>query len=133
MIQWTKAKVLVHSDSVPCLVKVSDSKDANKRWEGQVEEFQMSLSYKGLLGIDGEAIEFEWNVFPGFLSLQILQEIRNELRKRNIEPEKLIDRIIFMSMFNDIDRTRKGMYFEFGNKITDTPYTSMRMLQTLSF
>ena len=38
-------------------------------------------SYKELLGIDGEAIEFEWNIVPGFLSLQILQEIQNDLRK----------------------------------------------------
>ena len=26
----------------------------------------MSLSYKELLGIGGEASEFEWNIFPGF-------------------------------------------------------------------
>ena len=68
------------------------AKDAITRWEGQVKEFKMSPSYKALLGIDGEAIEFEWNI----------------LRERNIEPEKFTDRIIFMSVFNDIDWTRKG-------------------------
>ena len=36
------------------------TKDALKRWEGQVEEFKMSVSYKELLGIDGEPVEFEW-------------------------------------------------------------------------
>ena len=70
-----------------------------------------------LLGINGEAIEFEWNIFPGFTSLQILQEIQDDLQKRNSEPEKFTDRIIFMSMFNDIDWTRKGneiiLFFEF--------------------
>ena len=66
----------------------------------------MSPSYIELLGIDVEAIGFEWNNFPGFSSLQILQEIQNDLR--NIESEKFTDRIIFMSMFNDIDWTRKG-------------------------
>ena len=75
--------------------------------EGQVEEFKMSPSYKELLGTDGAAIEFEWNIFPGFTSLQILQEIQNDLRKRNVEHEKFTDRITFMSMFNDIDWTRK--------------------------
>ena len=68
----------------------------------------MSPSYKELLGIDGEAIELEWNIFPGSSSLQILQEIQNDLRKRNIEAEKFTDWIIFMSMFNDIEWTKKG-------------------------
>ena len=50
----------------------------------------------------------KWNIFPGFSSLQILQEIQNDSRRRNIEPEKFTDRIIFVSVFNDIDWTRKG-------------------------
>ena len=49
-----------------------------------------------MLGIDGEAIEFEWNIFSGFSSLQIFQEIQNDVRKRNIEREKFTNRIIFM-------------------------------------
>ena len=107
VIQWAKAKVRVYSDSVLCLGKVIESSDAIVRWEGQVEEFKMSLSYKELLGIDEEAIKFEWNVFPGFSSLQILQEIQTDVRERNIEPEKFTDRIVFVSMFNDIDWTKK--------------------------
>ena len=35
-------------------------------------------------------------------SLQILQEIQNNLQKRNVEPEEFTDRIILMSMFNDV-------------------------------
>ena len=38
----------------------------------------MSLSYKELLGIDGEPLEFEWNVLPQFSSLQILQKIQDD-------------------------------------------------------
>ena len=68
----------------------------------------MSPSYKELLGIDFEAIEFEWNIFPGFPSLHILQKIQDDVRERNIEPEKCTDPIIFMSMFNDVDWTKKG-------------------------
>ena len=107
VIQWAKAKVRVYSDSVLCLGKVIQSSDAIVKWEGQVEELKMSLSYKELLGVDEEATKFEWNVFPGFSSLQILQEIQTDLRERNIEPEKFTDRIIFVSMFNDIDWTKK--------------------------
>ena len=40
----------------------NDSKCAIERWEGQVEEFKMSASHKELTGIDGEPIEFEWNI-----------------------------------------------------------------------
>ena len=75
--------------------------EANRRWEGQVAYFQLTTSCEELLGIDGEPVEFEWSIFPGFTSLQILQRIQNVLQQRNIEPEKIEDRIIFMSMFNE--------------------------------
>ena len=107
VIQWATAKVRVHSCSVLCLGKMNGSRDAITGWDGQVEEFKMPLSYKELLGVDGEAIDFEWNVIPGFSTLQILQEIQDDVRERDTEPEKFTDRIIFMSMFNGIDWTKK--------------------------
>ena len=58
--------------------------------------------------IEGEPIEFEWNIFPGFTSLQILTKIQKDLQDRNIEPEHFEGRIIFMSTFNDIRWTKKG-------------------------
>ena len=66
----------------------------------------MSASYRELLGIDGEAIEFEWTILPGFSSLQMLQKIQDDLRERNVDLEKITVRI-FMSTFNDVDWTRK--------------------------
>ena len=105
VVQWTT--VVVYSDSVLCLWKMRDNRDAIRRCEGQVEEFNMSAYYKELLGIDEEPIEFEWNILPGLSSLQILQKIQDDLQERNIELE-FTDRIIFMSIFNDIDWTRKG-------------------------
>ena len=103
VITWTKAKVRVHSDSVLCLEKMSE---ANRRWENQ-EQNQQSNSYRELQGIAGEPIEFEWNIFPGLTSLEILQKIQKDLQDRNIEPEKFEDRIIFMSMFKDIEWTKR--------------------------
>ena len=35
--------------------------------------------------------------------MSILQEIQKDLARKNIQPEEFKDRIIFMSMFNDID------------------------------
>ena len=34
--------------------------------------------------------------------------VQKDLQDQNIEPEKFGDRIIFMSMFNDIEWTKKG-------------------------
>ena len=41
--------------------------DAKVKWKNP----NFPLRCKELLGIDGEAIEFEWNIFAGFSSLQI--------------------------------------------------------------
>ena len=40
--------------------------------------------------------------------MQILQKIQGDLREQNIEPEIFTGRIIFMSMFDDIDWRKKG-------------------------
>ena len=50
------------------------AKKQKNRWDGQVEDFKMYPSHKELFGIDGEAIEFEWNILPGFPFSQILQK-----------------------------------------------------------
>ena len=98
VIQWTKAKVRVYSDSVLCLGKVNDGRGAIERWEGQVEELkgqEKQLISSGILSQD-------------FRHCRFFRKIPNDLRERNIEPERFTDRIIFMSMFNDIDCTKKG-------------------------
>ena len=59
---------------------------------------------------------FERNIVPGLTSLEILQKIQKDLQVRNMEPEKFEDRIVFMSMFNDIEWTQRGnseIYFKF--------------------
>ena len=40
--------------------------------------------------------------------LEILQRIQKDLQVQNIEPVKFGDRVIFMSMFNDSEWTKKG-------------------------
>ena len=54
------------------------------------------------MGIDGEAIEFEWKNCLGFSVLSILEEIQKDLEKRKIQPEEFTERIILMSRLNDI-------------------------------
>ena len=50
VIQWTKAKVRGYSDSVQCLRRMTDSKDAITTWEGQVEEFKLSSLFQRITG-----------------------------------------------------------------------------------
>ena len=47
-------------------------------------------------------MEFEWNIFPGYNTLQLSQEVKSLLLRLDETPENFIGRIIFMSMFNDI-------------------------------
>ena len=46
-------------------------------------------------------MEFGWNIFPGFTTLQLVQEVLKFMNKIS-EPEQFQGRIIFMSMLNDI-------------------------------
>ena len=80
VIKWAKANVHAHLDSVSCLGKMQQLSEANQRWNAQPEDFHLSNSDWELFGIDGEPIEFEWNIFPGPTSLEILQKIQHDLQ-----------------------------------------------------
>ena len=58
--------------------------------------------YRNFDRIDGEPMEFEWNIFPGFNTLQLSEEVKRLLLRPGETPENFTGRIIFMSMFNDI-------------------------------
>ena len=116
VIQWEKAKVLVYSDSSLCLGKMYENKDAIKRWWGQVEEFNMSPSYKELLGIDGEVIEFEWDIFLGFSTLQIFQKPRwFEREEHRTGKIHRLDHLHVKVQRHRLDKEKKwwNLYFEF--------------------
>ena len=53
-------------------------------------------------GISGEPTEFEWNIFPGFDTLQLCGKVNDLLSRLGETPETFTGRILFMSMFNDI-------------------------------
>ena len=47
-------------------------------------------------------MEFEWNIFPEFNTLQLSEEVKSLLYRLGETPENFTGRILFMSMFNDI-------------------------------
>ena len=74
---------------------------ANTAWEERLTWFKSSPEYRNLDTIDGEPIEFEWNIFAGFTTLQLVREVQEFLSKMS-DPSEFKGRVIFMSMFNDI-------------------------------
>ena len=62
-----------------CVWETSDPSEAKIKWREQIQKFQQSNDYAELSGLDGEPIEFQWNVFPGFTSIEILRQIQREI------------------------------------------------------
>ena len=108
VINLQRAKVYVFSDPVLCLGKVHQHPESNEAWKQRVEWITSSQSYRNFDGINGEPTEFEWNIFPGFTTLQLCCKVTDLLSRLGETPETFTGRILFMSMFNDISCDRKG-------------------------
>ena len=93
---------LVGDEQVISLGKMNENPRSNIAWGERLAWFKSSPEYRTLDRIDGEPIEFEWNIFPGFTTLQLSQEVQELLLRLSETPDNLTGRIIFMSMFNDI-------------------------------
>ena len=106
--QWSSCQV--NDDKSTCLrwfrsVRRTDKRyfQTTERWKDQVEDLKKYSSYQDAVDPDGEAIEFDWTISIGFSSLSILREIQRDLETKSIKSEDFKDRIIFVSMFNDIE------------------------------
>ena len=51
-----------------------------KSGKSPIREFHQTNEYAELSGIDGEPTEFEWNIFPGSTSIEILRKIQEPWR-----------------------------------------------------
>ena len=102
VISLQRTKVYIFSDSVMCLGKIHENLQSNTAWEERLAWFKSSQEYRNLDRIDGEPIEFEWNIFIGFTTLQLRHKVQELLLRLGETPENFTGRIIFMSMFSDI-------------------------------
>ena len=102
IINLQRAKVYVFSNSVLCLGKIHQHPDAKEAWKKRIEWITTSQSYRDFDGISGEPAEFEWNIFPGFDTLQLCGKVKDLLSRLGEAPENFTGRILFMSMINDI-------------------------------
>ena len=80
-ISLSHAKVYVFSDSVLCLGKMNQNPISKTIWERQLEWFKDSPQCRTLDTIDGEPMEFEWNSFPGFTTLELVREVQKFMSK----------------------------------------------------
>ena len=102
VINLQRTKVYVFSDSVLCLAKIHQHPQSNEAWKKRIEWIINEKSYRDFDGINGEPTELEWNIFPGFKTLQLFGKVTDLLSNLGETPETFTGRILFMSMFNDI-------------------------------
>ena len=104
VISLSHAKVYVFSDSVICFGRMNQNPKSNTVWVRQFGWFKSSSQYRALHTIDGEPMEFDWNISQDspHCALLLCNKVQEFLSKMSVEPEDFTGRIIFMSMFNDI-------------------------------
>ena len=102
IVNLQSTKVYEFSDSVLCLGKVLQHPECNEAWKNRVAGVRAERSYRDLEDVSGESTEFEWNIFPGFISWQLFDRINNLLSSSGQTPETFTGRILFMSMFYDV-------------------------------
>ena len=77
-------------------------------WKSTVKWYSKNNHFKDMNRIDGMPTEFEWKIFPGITTLCLLEKIQDLMKDLQCEPEQFNDKIIFMSMYNDIAWGEKG-------------------------
>ena len=93
VINLHRTKVYVFSDSVLCLGKVLQHPESNEAWKNRVAGVRSEKSYRDYDAINGESTELEWNIFPGFTTLQLRDKIGDLLSDVGQTPETFTGRI----------------------------------------
>ena len=70
-----------------CLGKIFENPESNQAWEQRLGWIKSSQNDRSFDRIDGEPMEFEWNIFPGFNSLQLSEEVKRLLLRLDETPE----------------------------------------------
>ena len=64
VINLQRTKIHFFSDSVLCLGKIFENTQSNDAMEERLGCLKSSPIYRNFDRIDGESMEFEWNIFP---------------------------------------------------------------------
>ena len=99
-------KAYVFSDCVLCVGKMGD--DPSATWKSKIKRYSENTHFKDMSRIDGVPTEFEWKIITGIKTLGLREKIQSLMRDLQCELEHFTDRIIFMSIYNDIEWGAKG-------------------------
>ena len=95
VINLQRTKVYVFSDSVLCLGRILQHPESNEAWKNRIASGpRPRKSYREYDGINGEPTEFEWNIFPGFTTLQLCGKVNDLLSDLGETPETFTGRIL---------------------------------------
>ena len=75
--------------------KIHQNPESSEAWKKRIEWITSSQSYRDFDGIDGGPTKFEWNIFPGFDTLQVCDKVKSLLSKLGETSENFTGRIIF--------------------------------------
>ena len=94
-----------------CVVswKVHPHPMSNEAWKERIGWIITDKSYRDYDGISGEPTEFEWNIFPGFTTLQLYGKVTDLLSRLRETPETFTGRIFFCQCSTTFLVTRKTM------------------------
>ena len=76
VVNLQRTRVYVFSDSELCLGKILENTQSNDAWEQRLGWLKSSSKYRNFDSIDGEPLEFEWNIFAGFKTLQLSEGVK---------------------------------------------------------
>ena len=85
---------------------------SNTAWERQLECFKDSPQYRTLDTIDGESMEFEWNIFPGFTILELVHEVQkfmNIMGERQHSKDELSSCRCSMTSYGEIKTMKRNV------------------------
>ena len=93
---WTGHQSSTHKKSTSSqilycvLERYTRTPQSNKAWKDRLTWFKSSPEYRILDRIDGEAMEFEWDIFPGFTTLQLVREVQESLLRLSVDTRRIL-------------------------------------------
>ena len=70
---------MFHTHRPSVCFDAEDHPESNEAWKKRIEGIMTEKSYRDYDGINGEPTEFEWNIFPGFTTLQLCGKVTDLL------------------------------------------------------